>query len=187
MQTSRVAAFAVLFVGCSIAASAALAQTEALKDLPPTWAPGDRALKWGGCPDGLPKGCQLAVLNGDPAKPGADVFLKLPAKSKVPSHKHTSVERIVMVEGDLSLTYDGHKPLTLKRGTYHYGTAGAVHEATCLSVQPCVLFISFEKPVDLIPAPMASAAVAPAKAAAPSKAAPPKATAPEPKVKKGGC
>lgn len=182
MRTFRVAAFAVLLVGSSFAASAALAQAETLKEVPPTWASGDRALKWGGCPDGLPKGCQLAVLNGDPAKPGADVFLKLPAKSKVPSHKHTSVERIVMVEGDLSLTYDGHKPLILKRGTYHYGTAGAVHEAACLSTQPCVLFISFEKPVDLIPTPMASAAAAPAKSAAPTRAA-----APEPKPKKGGC
>jgi len=182
MRTSRFATITALLIGSSFAASAAVAQTETLKELPPTWSAGDSKLKWGGCPDGLPKGCQLAVLNGDPANPGADVFLKLPAKSKVPSHKHTSVERIVMVEGDLSLTYDGHKPLTLKRGTYHYGTAGAVHEATCLSAQPCVLFISFEKPVDLIPTPMSSAAAAPAKVAAPTRAA-----APEAKPKKGGC
>jgi len=98
------------------------------------------------------------VLNGDPAKPGADVFLKLPGKSRVPAHKHTSVERIVVVEGDLSLTYDGHKPMAVKRGTYHYGPAEAVHEAQCVSAQPCVLFISFEKPVDLIQTPMAAAA-----------------------------
>ena len=79
----------------------------------PRWTPTDFMLK----------GTASRVLFGDPAKPGADVFLKLPAKSKVPPHKHTSVERIVLVEGDLSLTYSGHKPLTLKRGTYHYGTA----------------------------------------------------------------
>ena len=182
MPIHRVAASAALFVGSLLAASAAVAQADALKELPPTWAAGDSRLKWGGCPEGLPKGCQLAVLNGDPAKPGADVFLKLPAKSKVASHKHTSVERIVLVEGELSLTYDGLKPLTLKRGTYHYGPAGAVHEASCLSAQPCVLFISFEKPVDLIPTPMAASA-APAKAAAPAKVA----MTEEKKPKKGGC
>lgn len=181
MRPLRVTTLAALLVGSTLAAPA-LAQSSKLAELPPTFTPADKGLKWGDCPQGLPKGCQLAVLNGDPAKPGADVFLKLPAKSKVPPHKHSSVERIVMVEGDLSLTYDGHKPLTLKRGTYHYGTAGAVHEATCLSAQPCVLFISFEKPVDLIPAPMASTAAAPAKAAAPTRSA-----TQEAKPKKGGC
>lgn len=183
MRIFRVVAMAALLAGTPLAATVALAQSETLKELPPTWAPGDSKLKWGGCPEGLPKGCQLAVLNGDPAKPGADVFLKLPAKSKVPPHKHTSVERIVIVEGDVSITYDGLKPVTFKRGTYHYGTAGAVHEASCISAQPCVLFISFEQPVDLIQTPMKSAAAAPSKAASSPKTA----TAPEKKPKKGGC
>ena len=70
MRTHRVAAIAALLIGSSIAAPAALAQADALKELPPTWAAGDSKLKWGGCPEGLPKGCQLAVLNGDPARPG---------------------------------------------------------------------------------------------------------------------
>lgn len=183
MRTSRGIAVAAWLVGGSLAASAAFAQSETLKEMPPTWTPGDTKLKWGACPEGLPKGCQLAVLNGDPAKPGSDVFLKLPAKSKVASHKHTSAERIVVVEGDMSLTYDGMKPATFKRGTYHYGPAGAVHEASCVSAQPCVLFISFEKPVDLIQTPMASAAAAGSKDATPTKAAPTDAKKP----KKGGC
>lgn len=184
MRTSRVAAVAALLVGSAVAPAVALAQA-ASSSLPPTFAQNDKNLKWGGCPDGLPKGCQLAVLNGDPAKPGADVFLKLPGKSNVPAHKHTSVERIVVVDGDLTITYDGQKPLAMKRGTYHYGPAEMVHAAACVSAQPCVLFISFEKPVDLIltPGSAGPAAAAPAKAASPGATA----ATTEKKPKKGGC
>lgn len=182
MRISR-SILAAWFVGSAVLPAFALAQG-ASSTLPPTFTQNDRSLKWNGCPDGLPKGCQLAVLNGDPAKPGADVFLKLPGKSKVPSHKHTSVERIVVVDGEITITYDGHKPLAMKRGTYHYGPAEMVHEAACVSAQPCVLFISFEKPVDLIltPGSAATTAAAPARASATATAA----TA-EKKPKKGGC
>lgn len=145
--------------GCALAATAACAQSGAPR-LPPTFAPADMTLKWEGCPEGLPKGCQLAVLNGDPAQPGADVFLKLPAKAKVPAHKHTAAERIVVVEGTLTVTYEGQKPVALKRGTYHYAPADAVHEMSCGGAQPCVLFIASDKPIDLILVPGAFATTA---------------------------
>ena len=38
----------------------------------------DADLQSGPCPDFIPKGCQIAVLNGDPAKNNADVFFKVP-------------------------------------------------------------------------------------------------------------
>lgn len=183
MRPFRVTALAALLVGSTLAAPA-LAQSSKLTELPPTFTPADKGLKWGECPKGLPKGCQLAVLNGDPAKPGADIFLKIPGKSKVPAHKHTSVERILVVDGDLTITYDGYKPLAMKRGTYHYGPAEAVHEAACVSAQACMLFISFEKPVDLVLTPMATASTA---APARAGAAPKTAAAEEKKPKKGGC
>lgn len=186
MFTSRVVALAVLLVGAALPAVALAQASSRMTEHPPTFAQNDKNLKWGGCPDGLPKGCQLAVLNGDPAKPGADVFLKVPGKSKVPSHKHTSAERIVVIDGEITITYDGQKPLAMKRGTYHYGPAEAVHEAACVSAQPCVLFISFEKPVDLIltPGSAANTAAAPAAKGATTAAT---ATAAEKKPKKGGC
>ena len=59
----------------------------------------DAALKWGGCPDFMPKGCEIAVLHGDPAKNNADVFFKVPAEAVIPRHWHTSPERIVLVAG----------------------------------------------------------------------------------------
>jgi quercetin dioxygenase-like cupin family protein len=105
-------------------------------------------LQWKPCPDPLPKGCQLAVLHGDPAKPNADVFLKLPGSSKIPLHTHTSAERMVLVAGTMHITYEGQKMAVLQPGSYAYGPANKPHMAACASRKPCILFIAFESAVD---------------------------------------
>ena len=112
---------------------------------------GDAELKWGPCPSLFPKGCEIAVLHGDPAKPNADVFLRVPPKYEIPPHSHTSAERMVLVSGELKLEYSGHRPVVLKTGTYVYGPAKAPHKASCADGGPCVLFIAFESPVDALP------------------------------------
>ena len=111
----------------------------------------DADLKWGPCPPFLPKGCGIAVLHGDPAKDNVDVFFKVPAKSTIPLHWHTSAERMVLVAGELHVTYDGQKTAVLKSGTYAYGPAKRPHKAFCASAVPCVLFIAFESPLDAVP------------------------------------
>lgn len=111
----------------------------------------DAQLKWGPCPAFLPKGCGIAVLHGDPAKNNADVFFKVPAKSTIPLHWHTSAERMVLVAGELHVTYEGQKKAVLKPGTYAYGPAKKPHDGYCASKVPCVLFIAFESPVDAVP------------------------------------
>ena len=110
----------------------------------------DKSLQWGPCPPFLPEGCGLAVLHGDPAKPNVDVFFKVPGGSKIPAHTHTSEERMTLVSGQLTVKYDGEKPVTLKKGMYAYGPAGKPHEATCAKGEDCVLFIAFESPLDAI-------------------------------------
>ena len=111
----------------------------------------DTQLKWGPCPPFLPKGCTIAVLHGDPAKDNVDVFFKVPAKSIIPLHWHTSAERMVLVAGELHVTYDGQKKAVLKSGTYAYGPAKRPHKGFCASAVPCVLFIAFESPLDAVP------------------------------------
>ena len=110
----------------------------------------DTELKWGGCPAFMPKGCELAVLHGDPAKENTDVFLKIPGKSTVPMHTHTSAERMILTAGELHLTYEGQPMSVLKAGSYAYGPAKHPHKAVCVSAKPCILFIAFEQPVDAI-------------------------------------
>ena len=116
-----------------------------------TYSANDAKLKWGPCPPFLPKGCALAVLHGDPAKDNLDVFLKVPAKSKIPLHWHTSAERMILVAGELHVTYDGQKTAILKTGTYAYGPAKRHHHGYCASSVPCILFIAFESPLDAVP------------------------------------
>lgn len=134
----------------AFAGSFALAQTPAPAQAT-TQTADDPQLKWGPCPPFLPKGCAIAVLQGDPAKDNLDVFFKVPAKSTIPLHWHTSAERMLLVTGKLNLTYDGQKTAVLKPGTYAYGPAKHPHKGYCTSATPCVLFIAFESPLDAVP------------------------------------
>lgn len=108
-------------------------------------------LQWGACPPFLPKGCQIAVLHGDPSKPNVDVFFKVPGGSVIPKHTHTSAERMILVSGKMEVRYDGQPPITLRVGSYAYGPAKMPHEAVCAKGAPCVLFIAFESPLDAMP------------------------------------
>jgi len=137
------AALSVLLVASPFAAAFA-------QDPPLARATGEASLKWGGCPDFMPKGCEIAVLHGDPAKSNADVFFRVPANAVIPRHWHTSAERMVLVAGELHVTYDGHETAVLKPGTYAYGPARLPHRAECGNAGPCVLFIAFEAPVDAV-------------------------------------
>jgi quercetin dioxygenase-like cupin family protein len=111
----------------------------------------DDALQWGPCPDFIPKGCQIAVLQGDPAKQNLDIFFKVPGGFHIPYHKHTSQERMVLVSGTLDVTYDDHERATINTGEYAYGPAQLPHTAYCHEGDDCVLYIGFVAPLDAIP------------------------------------
>jgi quercetin dioxygenase-like cupin family protein len=108
----------------------------------------DAKLQWGPCPPVFPKGCEIAVLHGDPAADNADVFLRVPGGYAIPPHRHTSAERMVLIAGELEVTYAGHAPFTMTVGSYAYGPARLPHEARCIGTETCVLSIAFETPVD---------------------------------------
>ena len=145
-QSPRSALAFVLLVAGSLAAFQASAQEPAL-----SFTADDSRLKWGPCPSFMPKGCEIAVLHGDPAQTNADIFFKVPANTTVPRHSHTSPERMVLVSGELHVTYDGQQAAVLTAGTYAYGPASRPHKAECRNAGPCILFIAFESPVDAIP------------------------------------
>lgn len=128
------------------------AQAEGASDEAPlALAAADPAMTWGPCPEGLPEGCGIAVLHGDPAKPNADVFLRIPGGSTIPPHTHSSAERMILVAGEMAVKYRGSPGSTLRPGHYAFGPAKLPHRADCRSSEPCILFIAFEQPVDLLP------------------------------------
>lgn len=146
-QTAKPTAL-LLLMAC--ASTLALAQASAPEQAT-AQAASDPQLPWGPCPSFLPKGCGIAVLHGDPAKDNLDVFFKVPGKSTIPMHWHTSPERMVLVAGELHVTYDGQKKAVLKQGMYAYGPAKHPHTGYCASATPCILFIAFESPLDAVP------------------------------------
>jgi quercetin dioxygenase-like cupin family protein len=151
MTQSSITRFTLAFL-LSIAAAEASPAGDAQtpeREAPITRSIGD-ALQWGPCPAIFPSGCEIAVLHGDPAKPNADVFLKVAGGKALPAHTHTSAERMVLVSGQLDVKYEGAALTTLTPGEYAYGPAKLPHQATCKSSAPCVLFIAFEGPVDAL-------------------------------------
>jgi quercetin dioxygenase-like cupin family protein len=145
-----VALLSSLLFLCSLGGSSTQAQAAA-EELALTRRADDAQLQWGPCPPFLPDGCGIAVLHGDPARDNVDVFFKVPARSTIPLHWHTSAERMILVAGELHVTYDGQKTAVLEPGTYAYGPAKRPHTGSCVSAVPCVLFIAFESPLDAVP------------------------------------
>ena len=63
---------------------------------------GDVAWKDG--PPSLPKGSQMALLYGDPAKDGIFVMrLKFPANYKIPAHTHPADEVVTVISGSFNI------------------------------------------------------------------------------------
>jgi quercetin dioxygenase-like cupin family protein len=110
----------------------------------------DPRLEWGPCPPYMPESCGIAVLQGDPEEPNADVFFRMAPNTTAPAHWHTSAERMVLVSGEMHVDYDGQEPVVLRPGTYAYGPPGLPHETHCAEGAPCILFIAFEEPVDAL-------------------------------------
>src|SRR5262245_56182468 len=81
------------------------------------------AVQWGPAPPGLPPGAQMAVLVGDPSKPGPFVArAKLPDGYSVPPHWHSSDENVTVLQGALLIgegeKFDPSKLETLPAGTF---------------------------------------------------------------------
>ena len=136
-----------------LAGSLLLAWNAALPaQMPLAIDPAGKSVKWGPCPPIFAKGCEIAVLRGDPALPNADVVLRVRGGTRLGWHRHTSAERMILLTGQLQVEYQGSKSATLKRGDYAFGPAGLAHKAKCLGAAPCTLFIAFEGPVDAVAA-----------------------------------
>ena len=113
--------------------------------------PLSKDLKWGPCPPLFAKGCEIAVLHGNPAQPNTDIWLRVPPGFHLPPHTHSSNERMVLSTGELEVRYENQRKVVLKRGDYAFGPAKRPHEARCVGKVACTLFIAFEGPVDALP------------------------------------
>jgi len=81
------------------------------------------SLAWGPPPPSLPPGAKLAVVSGDPSKPGPFVVrLQLPAGYKIAPHWHPGDENVTVLSGTFAMgmgeTWDEAKMQPLPAGGY---------------------------------------------------------------------
>lgn len=119
------AALALLVAICSVQTVAA-AQTAPTIVMP-------AQLNWIAAPD-LPAGAKIAVLAGDPSKPGPyAVRLLLPDGATFGPHSHASAEWVTVLQGTLMVglgdTMDAAKMTALPAGAFAAVPAGAHHYA----------------------------------------------------------
>ena len=146
-STGRRLAVAAARVSCVLLLTGTAVDARAEDNTMRSVSPDDPSLKWGPCPEIFAKGCEVSVLHGDPAKGPSDVYLRMPKNYDMPVHWHTSPEHIVVVKGKFSAAFEGNKKAA---GTYTYIPSKMPHSARCDKSGPCMIFISFESPVDAV-------------------------------------
>ena len=109
-------------------------------------------LKWSDAPPALPKGAKVAVLAGDPGKPGPFVMrFKAPANYRVAPHWHSQTENITVLSGTLYLgmgdKFDAKAAHALKAGGFHQLPGKTNHYAYTKS--PTVLQVQADGPFDI--------------------------------------
>ena len=59
-------------------------------------------------------GCSITILNGELGKPRLDFFFRIESNTDVVRHTHNSAERMILVQGNLEVQYDGEDATVLK-------------------------------------------------------------------------
>lgn len=87
---------------------------------------------WKEGPPSLPKGSQIAILEGDPTKEGPFVFrVKVPDGYRIPPHVHPKMERVTVISGSFNIgmgkDFDPHATREMTAGTYGFWAPNMAH------------------------------------------------------------
>jgi quercetin dioxygenase-like cupin family protein len=91
-------------------------------------------VRWSAAPLSLPKGAEIAVLYGDPAKEGPFAMrLRFPANYRIPAHTHPGHEIVTVISGTFLLGHgaqaDKEKTQALPAGSLFAFPPGSQHYA----------------------------------------------------------
>lgn len=89
-------------------------------------------IAWRPCPENLPPGCELAVLEGNPQAPGLfTVRFRVSDGFVMPPHTHPRDERVTVLNGRMAVAFgvDGSREdgKEFGPGDYYVNARGAVH------------------------------------------------------------
>jgi len=90
------------------------------------------AVEWHDAPPSMPRGAKVAVLEGDPAKPGFFAMrAKMPDGYRIGPHWHPGVERVTVLAGTFHLgngeKFDKSAARAMPAGTYSSMQPGMKH------------------------------------------------------------
>jgi len=106
-------------------------------------------IKWMPGTGDIPATVGVAVLEGDPSKPGPFILrLNIPDGTKFPVHYHDDTERLTIISGTfmagIGTTFDDSKMMALPAGSYCVLPAGLRHYA--MAKGPTVVQLSGNGP-----------------------------------------
>jgi quercetin dioxygenase-like cupin family protein len=92
---------------------------------------------------GDPAGSESVLLREDPATGGMELLVRFPAGHVIAPHWHESNERIIVLEGQLTLRQDEGDAL-LNAGGFAYLPAHEVQRLSCSSKTRCTFYLSWD-------------------------------------------
>jgi quercetin dioxygenase-like cupin family protein len=92
---------------------------------------------------GDPPGYEGVMLRTDQTTGGIDLLVRFPAGHVIPAHFHDSNERIIIVEGQLTIRQDNGDTL-LNAGGYAFLPAREVQRLSCSSTSRCTFYLSWD-------------------------------------------
>ena len=119
----------------------------------PAWAVhGGEGMQWSDAPPTLPKGAKVAVLQGDPSKPGPFVIrLSAPNGYKIAPHSHSKAENLTVISGTflygMGDKFDAKALKPMKQGAFGSIPPGTDHYA--MAKGPTVVQVHGEGPFDI--------------------------------------
>lgn len=105
--------------------------------------------RWNPAPPNLPPGAELAVLEGDPRKPGLFTLrIRLPAGAQLAPHTHPAAERVTVISGSVGLgfgvAFDQTALRLFRAGDYYVNPPGIPHYVAF--PEPTVIQVTAEGP-----------------------------------------
>ncbi len=99
--------------------------------------------------NGAPEGAEISMLWGNPKTGPSEAMVKFPAGYLFPHHHHSVRERIIWMQGDFIYIADDGTRLMLGPMAYLNVAPGIKHSIRCGNAEPCILYLTFNEPMDL--------------------------------------
>jgi len=92
---------------------------------------------------GDPPGMEAAVLREDAATGGMEMIVRFPPGHVIKPHYHDSNERVIVLEGQLTVRQDNGET-ALKSGGFAFLPAHEVQRLSCTSPARCMVYLSWD-------------------------------------------